>query len=539
VANENFNDELVAELVAIRDDAINGYMQHKNDFIALEMAYINELSHNQRKSLSNRRKSALTPNLIKPKVDKIVRDLMKSFFGNDELALIKADNKESEEDAKVSQALKKELKEYGRDKNLYTNLRPVAKEALVYGTAVQKIYWSSKENNIKLERCRLDDVYLDPYAPTTQDINYLVHRIASMTIADVEKQYAKLNVDWKQYVNASLNAQTNQNQFTDIGKFQRVEFHEVYRKKNGKWYVSTILNDDVVLRADKYLKDGLPFIIGTLDPQFVMINEPVNPVRAYGGAFIAPLMSLQNENTIKRNQQIDATDIQLNQRFITTKESGVREDDLISNRKKIVVDNIANIRELPIPRLNDSIFDVQQLSREAEEISGISKLSEGMGGMGNKTATEIEALQMQGSNVIDDISRAFNENFFRPLIQRIVLLIYKYKVSENFIDINRKRPLKQKIIINVGIGSINKMMQIDSIDKATVTVTQSLQLFMQMQDMARVKKYITMLDSLNIEKLKLLGQDSIIESAEEAEEQEEMMQQQQQAMMQPQQEVMQ
>ena len=537
MANENFSEDLVAELVAIRDDAINGYMQHKNEFIALEMAYINELSKQQRKSLSNRRKSALTPNLIKPKVDKIVRDLMKSFFGNDELALIKADNKESEEDEKVSIALKKELKEYGRDKNLYSNLRPVAREALIYGTAVQKVYWSTKENNIKLERCRLDDVYLDPYAPSTQDINYLVHRVSSMTIAEIEAQYPKAGVDWIQYVNNSLNAQSNQNQFTDIGKFQRVEFHEVYRKKKGKWYVSTILNDDVVLRADKYLKDGLPFIIGTLDPQFVMISEPVNPVRAYGNAFIAPLISLQNENTIKRNQQIDATDIQLNQRFITTKESGVREDDLISNRKKIVVDNINNIRELPIPRLNDSIFDVNQLSKEAEEISGISKLSEGMSSGRAKTATEVEALQMQGSNVIDDISRAFNENFFRPLIQRIILLIYKYKVSENFIDINRKRPLKQKIIINVGIGSINKIMQIDSIDKATATVIQSLQLFMQIQDQARTQKYIQMLDDLNIEKLKLLGQDSVIESAEEAEEQSEMMQQQQMQLQQ--QEVMQ
>jgi len=527
MAKGNFSEELVAELVAIRDDAINGYMQHKQEFIALESAYINILSEKQRKSLLQRRKSALTPNLIKPKVDKIVRDLMKSFFGNDELAIIQPDKKDNEEDAKVSDALKKELKEYGRDKNLYTNLRPVARESLVYGTAIIKVYWSVKENNIKMERCRLDDVYLDPYAPTTADINYLVQRVSSMTIADIEKQYPKSGVDWKQYVNASLNAQTKQNEYTDIGKYHRVEFHEVYRKKNGKWYVSTILNDDTVLRADKYLKDGLPFIVGTLDPQFVMLNEPINPVRAYGDAFIAPLISLQNENTIKRNQQIDATDIQLNQRFITTKESGVREDDLISNRKKIVVDNINNIKELPIPRLNDSIFDVQQLSAEAEEISGITKLSEGLSGVRNKTATEVEAMQMQGSNVIDDISRAFNENFFRPLIHRIVLLIYKYKVSENFMDIDRKRPLRQKIIINVGIGSINKMMQIDSIDKSTATVMQSLQLFMQMQDMQRVQKYIQMLDDLNIEKLKLLGQDSVIEKAEEMEEQ---MQQQEEVM---------
>ena len=532
MAKENFDDKLVAELVALRDDAINGFEHHRSDFVALESAYVNLLSNKQRKSLSSRRKSALTPNLIKPKVDKIVRDLMKAFFGNDELAEITPEDKESQHDEEVSEALKKELKEYSRDRNLYSAIKPVARESLVYGTACIKVYWNTKANTAKLERCRLDDVYLDPYAPNVQDINYLVHRISSMTIADLETQYTKVSVDWEQYVNSTLNAQSNQNMFSEIGKYQRVEFHEVYRKKKGKWHVSTILTDDTVLRADKYLKDGLPFIIGNLDPQFVMINEPITPVRAYGDAFIAPLISLQNENTIKRNQQIDATDIQLNQRFITTKESGVREDDLISNRKKIVVDNIANIKELPIPRLNDSIFGVEQLSKEAEEISGISKLSEGMSSGRGKTATEIEALQMQGSNVIDDISRAFNENFFRPLVQRITLLIYKYKVSASFIDINRKKPLKQKIIINVGIGSINKMLEVDNIDKSIATITQSLQLAMQLQDRQRVQKYMRMLDDMNMQKLKLLGQDSIIEKGEEAEDEAE---QQEQAQMMPQQ----
>ncbi len=539
MGKDNFSDELVAELVAIRDDAINGFNQHRSDFVTLESSYVNVLSNKQRKSLTSRRKSALTPNLIKPKVDKIVRDLMKAFFGNDELAEITPEDKESQHDEEVSEALKKELKEYSRDRNLYSTVKPVARESLVYGTACMKVYWSTKANTAKIERCRLDDVYFDPYAPSVQEINYLVHRVSSMTIAELEAQYTKVNVDWEQYVNSTLNAQSNQNMFSEIGKYQRVEFHEVYRKKKGKWYVSTILTDDTVLRADKYLKDGLPFIVGNLDPQFVMINEPLIPVRAYGDAFIAPLISLQNENTIKRNQQIDATDIQLNQRFITTKESGVREDDLISNRKKIVVDNINNIKELPIPRLNDSIFDVNQLSKEAEEISGISKLSEGMSSGRGKTATEVEALQMQGSNVIDDISRAFNENFFRPLVQRIALLHYKYKVSANFIDINRKKPLKQKIIINVGIGSINKMLEVDNIDKSIATITQSLQLAMQIQDMKRVQKYMQMLDDMNMQKLKLLGQDSIIEKGEEAEEEAEAQQMQQQAQMMPEQGVIQ
>lgn len=506
--NDKYDEKLVSELISLRDDAILGYTKHEKDFIALENAYLNILSTQQRKSLKKRGKSSLTPNLIKPKVDKIIRDLVKAFFGNDELAVIQPESLLSETGVKVSEILKKELKEFGRDKNLYSAVRPLMRDCLVYGTGMVKLYWSSKENSVKFERCMLNNVFLDPYAPTANDINFLVHRVGNMTIAQIKKQYPKININWDDYANLT----TVQN--NDIGEYQRVEFYEIYRKKNDKWYVSTILSDNQIIRADKLLKDGLPFIIGTLDTQFVMLNEDVTPTRAYGSSFIAPLISLQNENTIKRNQQIDATDIQLNQRFITTKESGVREDDLISNRKKIVVDNIANIRELPIPRLNDSIFDIRQLSLEADEISGINKLSEGISTGRNKTATEVELLQMQGSSVIDDIARAFNENFFRPMIQRIVLLIYKYKESDNFVGkgIDRKQPLRQKIIINVGIGSINKLMQIENIDKATQTVMQSIQLFQQ--DENKMQEYMQILDDLNKEKLKLLGQDSIIENAQ-------------------------
>ena len=154
-----------------------------------------------------------------------------------------------------------------------------------------------------------------------------------------------------------------------------------------------------------------------------------------------------------------------------------------------------------------------------------------------KTATEVEALQMQGSNVIDDISRAFNENFFRPLVQKITLLTYKYKVSARFIDIDRKKRLNQKIVINVGIGSINKMLEIDNIDKSIMSITQLLQFAIQLQDNRRIEKYMQMFDDMNMQKLKLLGQDSIIEKSEEAEEQqqEEEKNMQQQQMMQQQQ----
>lgn len=532
------SSEMQAEIVALRDEAIAGYTKHKGDFIALEEGYVNVLSDSIRKALYNKKKSALTPNLIKPKVDMLVRDVMKAFFGNDELAQITAEDKKDEHDIRVSDTLKAELKEYSRDRNLYSRCKPIVRDSIVYGTSIAKVYWNSRDNTCKIEHKKLTDVYFDLYAQTMGDIRFAVERVY-MTIADLEKQYKRFDVDWNSYVNNTLISNVDA-QNNEVNKYQRVEFHEVYRMKNGKWYVTTILNDDTILRLDKLLKDGLPFIASVLEPQFVMINEPITPTRAYGASFITPLLSIQRENTIKRNQQIDATDVQLNQRFITTKTSGLREDDLASNRKKIVVDNISNIKELPIPRLNDSIFDTNKLEAEAEQISGVTKFSQGLDTGGReKTAREITAIQGQGSSVIDDINRAFNENFFRPLVQRIAILTYKYKESKRFISIDRTKPLRQKIVINVGIGSTNKILALDNIDNAIATITQSLQMFMQVQDAKRVPLYLTMLDKMNMEKLKLLGQDSVIEEIEEQRDEQQKIMMQRQQQMQAQLDVMQ
>jgi hypothetical protein len=196
------------------------------------------------------------------------------------------------------------------------------------------------------------------------------------------------------------------------------------------------------------------------------------------------------------------------------------------------VDDINGIRELPIPRLNDSIFDTQQLAHEAEEISGVTKFTQGLDSGGKeKTAREVMALQSQGSSVTDDINRAFNEAFYRPLVRRIVTLIYKYKTSPRFVGIDRKRPLKQKITINVGVGSTNKILALENNDSAIATTNTAIQTFMGLQDMQRVQRYAIILDTLIEEKLKLLGQNSVLDRVE-AEEEKQVKMQEAQAQMQ-------
>lgn len=503
-------DAVRNELIALKDEAIAGYTKHKKDFEALESGYFNILPEAQLKSLRSRRKSALAPNLIKPKVDKIVRDMLKTFFGSDEIAKISPDDAADEHEMLISEVLNEELKDFARDSNLYSKCRPIARGALVYGTTITKVYWSVAENTIRVENCSLRDAYIDPHAQNSLAVKYLVHRVSSMTIADAKKQFSKAAVNWDDYVQSESGSRTQDNA---IGDYQRVEFFDIYRKRGTHWYVSTLLSDDTILRSDVLLKDGLPFIVSDIEAQMLLIQEGDFPVMAYGSSFIAPLLPIQIENTIKRNQQIDASDLQLNQRFLTTSTSGLREEDLIANRKKLTVDSISNVRELPTPKLDGSIFNTQQLEQEAQEISGITKYSMGMNDKANlnQTATGMSILSQEGSSVIDDINRAWNESFFRPFINRCVLLLFKYKVSSRFYGIDRTKKLRQKIVINAGVGSTNKTLIIQNIDNAINSAMQSVKVFMSTQDIERAKKYTIMLDKLNEEKIKNLGLESVIE----------------------------
>ncbi|MEA1917048.1 MAG: hypothetical protein U9N42_05910 [Campylobacterota bacterium] len=518
------------QLVALNTEAYNGYLKHKSDFKLLEYGYLSIIDEAKRTSLKNRRKSTLNPQLIKPKIDKIERDVMEAFFGNDELADIQAENLKDENDLLTQDALIKELKEYGREENLYSKVKPIIRNALVYGTSITKVYWSHEANKAKIEQCKLNEVFLDPYAPTSYDVRYMVHRITSMTIGDLKKKFKK--IDWNKYSNSKNSQEALEFGDAELGDYQRVEIFEIYRRKNGSWYLSTMLSDETFLRTDVKLKYGHPFIISTVNPQFVGIDE--TPVRAYGSSFIAPLLPLQTENVIRRNQQIDAIDLQLNQRFLTTANSGLVESDLISNKKSIVVQNLNEVKELQAPRIDTAIYDTDKLEAEAQEMSGITKYSQGLNDKKNlnQTATGMSILANEGGSVISDINRAFNENFFRPLVRRILLLTYEFKKSSNFAQVDRSKPMRQKVVINVGTGSNNKEIKINNLNDAITQTTQSVQLFMQLQD-ERAKKYLNMLDELQQEKLKLLGFNSIIESIEQQEQQEqeaqeEMMMQQQQ-----------
>lgn len=513
------------QMILLKDTAMRGYQQHEADFLALEQSYFAQIDERQRTSLKNRRKSTVEIQIIKPKVMKVTREIMKSFFGGNELAKITS---EDSTDKELVKALSEELKEYARDEKFYTKAKPSVRNMLVYGTAVSKVYWAN--NTTRIESCSLADVWIDPYAQDADSIKFLVHRITSLTIGDIKRWHQKRwdsrnddkdqgilavnpkNIEWTKYANTSsaINGST-----ADVGEYARPEMYEIYRLTPDGWTVSTMMEDEFFLRLEEPLKDGNPFIISQQDPQFVGLTE--NPVRGYGMPFIDSMIPLQKEYVIRRNQQIDAIDAQLNMRLLTTKNNGLREEDLNSQRKKLEVSDPNAVVPLPIPKLDASFFDTEKLEGEMQEISGVTKYSQGINDKANlnQTATGMSILAQEGSGTVDDVNRSVNESFFSPLIRRIVHLTYKYKKSDRFLNVTRVGELKAKILIDVGTGSTNKEMQLNNIDNAIIAVQDSVTKFQELQDMERTTKYTNLLDKLNREKLKILGFDSLMEEIDD------------------------
>lgn len=486
-------------IINMIDEAKKGYDLYATQFEALEAGYNNNIDEELLKSLRKRRKSHIAPKIIKAKVRKVVISVMKTYFETDEFAKILPASSSSD-DIELYTKIQSLLNEWTTKKlNLYTRIKPSVIDGAIYGTPIVKVYWKDGEG-LRLNRVKIKDLHLDPNATNHFDIQYCVHRVVT-TIGKLRKQYGK-KFKWKNFIGDYTDTQVSS---IDLGDASRVEVRDVYRLQDGKWRVSTVLPNDSFIVTDKVLKDGLPFIIGNLEPQFVGVNE-LNSVESYGGSFIEGMMPLQEEYTITRNQQIDAIDRIFNPRYFATKTAGLKEEDVNSNRKKITVSNLKEVQELPVPNINQTIFGVDRLDGEMQEVSGITKYNQGMNDKANlnQTATGVSILTQEGNAVIEDIIRALNESFFEPMIARIVKLLYKYDTNVLLYDVDRSKRLLFSVSINTGVGAINSEIQLNNIQTAEGSAVQNFKLSMEVQDAERAKKYLEVLDELFKEKIKVL-----------------------------------
>jgi hypothetical protein len=491
------------QILTLIDEAKKGYDRHRGEFSLLESIYLNILDPELVKNLKARGKSHIAPQIVRAKVRKVAISVMKTYFENDRFAVVTPEIPD-EESIETVDKIQRALDLWTTKRiNLYSRFRPSVIDALVYGTPIVKIHWA---DGLRVSRVKIRDFYIDPNAASIFDIQYAVHRITT-TAGRLKAQYGR-KFKWKNYIGQHENGKIVT---IDIGDASRIEVMEVYRYEGGRWLVSTVLPDQTFIRTDVPLKDGLPFIVGNVEQQFVRIDDS-NTVEAYGAPFIEPMAALQEEYTVTRNQQIDAIDTIFNQRFLATKTSGLNEKDLVSRRKKIQVADINEIKELPIPRFDPSIFNIDRLDSEMQEVSGITKYNQGLNDPKNlnQTATGVSILTEEGNAVISDIIRALNESFFEPAIRRMVRLIYKYDTNPILYGIDRNRIPSLHISINAGVGAVNNEILLNNISAAEGTAIQMAQMRFQMQDIEGAKRYLDTLDALYAEKLKALKLKNLI-----------------------------
>lgn len=488
-------------IITMLEEAKRGFDLHRSDFEVLEQGFLNILPNELIEDLKKRNKSHIAPKIIQAKIRRIVIAILKTYFENDELARLVPVFEQYREDAeKLQLALDHWL---SRRINLYSRLKPVMYDACVYGLCCAKVYWS---DTLKVQRVKIKDIYIDPNAESTFDIQYVVNRVYT-TLGKLKKQFGNRKI-FKNYVGDYDGDNKVSTEY--VGDATRILVYELYRFEGGTWRVSTLLPDYTFLRTDVPLKDGLPFVFGTVDPQFVRINE-TGTVEAYGASIVEPMIPLQDTYTVLRNQQIDAVNEQLNPRFLVTKTSGLNQKDVAGNKRVIVANNIDNVRELPKPNINQSLFATDKLDVEMQEVSGITKFAQGMADKHlNSTATGISILTQESNEVIADIIRSLNESFFEPLIARMVKLIYKYDTNPLLYDVDRSKNILFKVAINAGVGATNKEVMLNNITTAEQTALQVIGVAAKLGDMDKVRKYLDVLDELYTKKVATIGLKSLI-----------------------------
>ena len=300
-------------------------------FLKLFNAYQALLDENVVKYLDSKGKSRIPYHMIMTKLQRIHADFVEAYFTNKQFAKIneRKSLKGSYFDArtqkfipfsrgvydgmtaKAIEALQSAIDYYTAESDencLYDPLTKVFKQLQIYGTGILKVYW---DDDIEIEKIDIKDIKFDTEATSWDDCKYFVHDIY-ITKKDIleyrdkgiflpDAEYDKINTD------ARVNT-FNQNP----EEFKRYKLQEVYEEIEGdKWVVSTIWNKDVVLRDKVELPDGNPFIVGTIRDQEVKPDGTDTTVRVYGDAIAAPLIPIQQEMMVIRNQQLDIIDMKL------------------------------------------------------------------------------------------------------------------------------------------------------------------------------------------------------------------------------------
>ncbi len=452
-----------------------GYDTYSPYFVDFYKAYQALLDEKAVKYLESKGKSNIPFYYIMNKLQRIRADFIEAYFTNKQFAKIseKPTLKGTYFNSSLNQfvpfmrhdysnmhyaavkALQNAVDYYTIDDetcNLFSALSVAFDDLKIYGTVAIKITW---DNGIKIESIDINKIYYDPGAKNVENIKYLVHEI-DITVEEIieYQQQGIFNND----IDLEQIAPDYQN-----NKHKRICLQEIYEKKQGSWYVTTMWDKNIILRENANLPFGCPIVIGTIKNQKISPDGDENAVRVYGDSIIAPLMPLQREMTILRNQQLDIVDRQLNPRYIIG-DKNINPFDFTNQKQTVIQGNGEKVKELQTPNTKESIFNVDRLSVEGQEAIGVTDYNSGNSNNKqlNSTATGISILTSESNKILAHYLRATNETLIKPLFRKITELVWAYGDARFFYGVDRSIELEYAVGVDVGLGATNKEQQLNS-----------------------------------------------------------------------------
>jgi hypothetical protein len=294
---------------------------------------------------------------------------------------------------------------------LYYALTEAFEDIEIYGTGIVKADWN---DGLLVEKIELKDIKFDVEAVIQGKLKYAVHDI--YLTKDEIINYAQSgifdsNINYQEILRNSNNDSSNNPNTPE--NFTMFKLQEIYELKQGKWTVTTMYNKKQIFREQIELPFGFPFIIGKIKNQKNKPDgtEDTNTVKVYGDSICGPLIPIQREMTILRNQQIDIATAP--PKYITN--ANINPFDFINKNVPIIKGNPNDFQEIPKPNIKDSIFNVDKLETEAQDIIGVVDYGANNGKQMNKTATGMSILTSESSKILQHLLRGCNETLMKPL----------------------------------------------------------------------------------------------------------------------------
>ncbi|HDZ4946028.1 TPA: hypothetical protein RTG46_001657 [Campylobacter jejuni] len=480
------NDERVSFLTQLISESKSGYENYKPHFKELQDAYLLENKAMQR--LRKRNKSSIYIPKINAKVKYLITSLNDVYFNSERMADIET---YINSDDTIIELWQNAIDFYSGKINMFKIFQPLFLDVLLVGTSIAKVTWH--KGIPRIERVDIDSIFFDPNALNSEDIGYIVNEIYLTYSQITERQklgfYKKIEIE---------------KLFNEDDEYKKVKLYDIYERKNDdEWVVSTLFENNL-LRNEVILKDGQPFIWGSMLPQLKKIDNE-DYVSAYGEPIMASAMPLQDEINVTRNLLIDAVRSHITPKIIVAKSMGISREDIETLGKPISADDPKGVQILPPPNVNSAGMNLQLLESELTEVTGVSPQNNGAQTAQNETATEISIKAQEGGRRSADYIRQYNETFIEPLFDRFAMLVFKYGEDSFFNGFQREDVPSFRFKIQTGTGAMNKEVRRAGIQASMQVFSQLYQMYMSIGDANSAYGIINASKELTKELLPILG----------------------------------